>query len=328
VAWADRRSQRVLAIRRDGPGQFGSPVPLAPAPEDPFAAALPLDAGDAPSDMGGRAVRAAFAGDGRPVVTWGAPETLGTLDWLAAAAATFPGAAQQLSGPLRNADSIAPVILADGTPAVAWSDVAPGGTPLLHLAPANATEAPPPPFPHVTLGTVTPVRHGLVVPFRCSAACDVRASVPGGAEGLASLKGAGTARLKLDAEYDPIPVPASGRVAMRVLSGPPGARTPRGRTVAVRLRKPALPHLLRLTARRRGRSVVIRWRTARPVHDTDFIVEALRAGEVIADDTVNGDDLRDFDLQLDDAPRADRLRISVVTHRDSAVRRLALTRVR
>jgi hypothetical protein len=113
-----------------------------------------------------------------------------------------------------------------------------------------------------------------------------------------------------------------------VLSGPPGARTPNARTLAIRLRKPALPHVLGLTARRRGRSVVIRWRTARPVHDTDFIVEALRAGEDIADDTVGGDDRRAFQLQLDDAPHADGARLFVVTHRDSAERRLAVVRVR
>ncbi len=176
-------------------------------------------------------------------------------------------------------------------------------------------------------GTIIRV-HGLVLPVRCSAACDVRASVPGGAEGLAALKAAGTARLKVDAEFDPIEVPRSGRVPMRVLSGPPGARIPRTRTLAVRLRKPPLPRLLALTARQRGRSVVIRWRTALPVHDTDFIVQALRAGSDIADDTVVGEDGKSFRLQLDDAPRADTVEIDVVTHRDSAQRRLAVTRLR
>ncbi len=328
VSWADFDSLQVFAIRRDGPGAFGPPEPLGAVPEDPYAPALALGFGHAPGDIGGRALRAAFAGDGRPVVTWGAPRSLGTLDWVTAAAATPPGRVQALSGPLRNADSIAPVILADGTPAVAWSDVAPGGDPLLHLAPANALQAPPPPFPRITIGAVTQIRHGLVLPIRCSAACDVRASLPGGTEGSASLKAAGTSRVKLDAEYDPIEVPLSGRVPMRVLSGPPGARTPRDRTLGVRLRKPALPRVLGLTARQHGRSVVIRWHTARPVHDTDFILEALRGGEESAGDSVAGDHRTAFTLQLDDAPRTDSVRLYVLTHRDSAQRRLAVVRVR
>src|SRR6185295_18315836 len=101
-------------------GRFGRAQPLGPIPEDYFAAALALEFGEAPGDLGGRAVRAVFAGDGRPVVTWGAVHTLGSLTWAAASVATR--SAQTLSGPLRNADSIAPVILAGGTAAVAWSE--------------------------------------------------------------------------------------------------------------------------------------------------------------------------------------------------------------
>jgi len=246
VAWADFDTDRIFAIRRDQPGRFGRAQPLGPIPEDYFAAALALEFGEAPGDLGGRAVRAVFAGDGRPVVTWGAVHTLGSLTWAAASVATR--SAQTLSGPLRNADSIAPVILAGGTAAVAWSDVAPGGGSLLHLAPEGGGNAPRPPPPRVETGRITQLKHRLSVTVRCSAACDVRASVPGGSEGAGALSKAGTTRLQIDTEDDPIEVPASGRVPIQFLSGATGDRHPRMRTLRVRLRAIALPHVQRLSA--------------------------------------------------------------------------------
>jgi len=260
------------------------------------------------------------------VVTWGAVHTLGSLTWAAASVATR--SVQTLSGPLRNADSIAPVILPDGTAAVAWSDVATGGKSLLHLAPKGAGNAPSPPVPRVEPGRITQLKHRLSVTVSCSAACDLRASVPGGSEGDGALRKAGTTRVQIDTEDDPIEVPVSGTVPIQLLSGAPGARRPRMRTLKFRLHAISLPHVHGLSAVRRGRAVVIRWRTARAVRHADFIAQATRAGKVLSGNTISGKGRRAFHLQLDSARRADTVVLYVVTERDSAQRRLATTRVR
>ena len=81
------------------------------------------------------------------------------------------------------------MILADGRPAIAWSDVSTGGDYRLHLAIEGSPAAPEPSAPAVEIGRVVQIPHGLEIPFRCSAACDVRATVPDGISGRRSLRG-------------------------------------------------------------------------------------------------------------------------------------------
>jgi hypothetical protein len=100
------------------------------------------------------------------------------------------------------------------------------------------------------------------------------------------------------------------------------------RTLKFRLHAISLPHVHGLSAVRRGRAVVIRWRTARAVRHADFIAQATRAGKVLSGNTIYGKGRRAFHLQLDSARRADTVVLYVVTERDSAQRRLATTRVR
>jgi hypothetical protein len=271
VAWQDLLDVQAMAIRRTGPGPFGRPEKVGAKPSHPYAQQLPDFDGGAPAEDEGRSPRAAFTADGRPLLTWAAAHRLGGLTWTAATVATFPGGVQRLSGPLRDADSVTPVILADGRPAVAWSDVSTGGDYRLHLAIEGAPAAPEPAAPAVKIGRVVQIPHGLAVPFRCSAACDVRATVPDGVSGRHSLSAAGSGRLKILPDFDPIMLRRPDSVPVQVLAGAPGARTAARRSVTARLRVPRLPPLLGLSAVRRGKKIVVSWHTARPLRDASVI---------------------------------------------------------
>ena len=117
---------------------------------------------------------------GRVVLTWGERRTRNGMPWAAAHVATVSAddsyATQVVSGPLRDADSVAPVILENGAPGVAWSDNGSDGG-RLHLA-AEGTAAAPRPGVQVRVGKPerTAVRRTqlLVIPVTCSAACDLR----------------------------------------------------------------------------------------------------------------------------------------------------------
>ena len=272
VAWLDQLDVQAWAIRRTGPGPFGRRERVGATPSDPYAQELADFDGDAPAEDDGRAPRAAFAADGRPVFTWAPAHTLGGLTWTAATVATFPGGVQALSGPLRDADSVTPVILADGRPAIAWSDVSTGGDYRLHLAIEGAPAAPEPPAPEVKIGRVVQIPHGLAIPFRCSAACDVRATVSDENSGRHSLRAAGSGRLKILPDLEPITLRHPGSVPVQVIAGAPGARRVTRRSVTAKLRVPRLPRFLDLKAVRRGKKIVVSWHTDRP----------LRHGSVIA----------------------------------------------
>jgi hypothetical protein len=265
VAWEDILDVQMFVMRRNGPGAFGRPEKVGAKPPDPYAQELEDFDGGAPAEDGGRGPRAAFAPDGRPVLTWAPAHALGGLTWTAATVATFPGGVQALGGPLRDADSVTPVVLPDGRAGVAWSDVSQGGEPRLHLAIEGAAASPEPPAPRIGIGRIAQIPHGLVIPFRCSAACDVRATVPDGIGGRRSLPGAGSGRLKLVPEYDPIILRRPDSVPVQVLTGAPGARTVTNRKLTAKLRDPRLPRFLGLKAVRRGKKIAVSWHTDRPL---------------------------------------------------------------
>jgi hypothetical protein len=271
VVYKDFEDQ-VLALRRDRPGGFGAPEKVGPTPEPSFGPEAPLGSDDVPSDREGRDMQVAFAPDGRPVLTLAPSRTTGPLTWADAAVTTFSGDVQTLGNPLRDADSITPVILADGTPAVAWSDVSPGGEAHLHLAIEGAAGAPEPPAPRVTLGRVRQIQGGLELPFRCSAACDVRAAVRGGTGARRSLLVAGSGHLTIKADLYPIVLTRPDSAPVSVWSGAPGARTPRVDTLTAKLKLPRLPRVLGLKAVRRGDRVVVTWHGDRPLSGAELVV--------------------------------------------------------
>ena len=268
----------------------------------PYAQELADFDGGAPAEDDGRGPRAAFAADGRPVFTWAPARTLGGLTWTAATVATFPGGVQALSGPLRDADSVTPVILADGRPAIAWSDVSTGGDYRLHLAIEGAPAAPEPSAPAVEIGRVVQIPHGLAIPFRCSAACDVRATVPDGISGRHSLRAAGSGRLKILPDFDPIMLRRPDSVPIQVLAGAPGARTAARRSVIAKLRVPRLPRFLDLKAVRRGKKIVVSWHTDRPLRNASIIAVASddkAFEEPFLGSTVDGEGRKRFRVNVD-----------------------------
>jgi hypothetical protein len=123
--------------------------------------------------------------DGRALLAWVTPERgVGT------ATVTSAGVVEQgaLASPLRDQTGATALLLAGGARALAWADDMslfsarpPDGR--LHLALEGATPPPAPPAPRVVTGpqrdrSLRPTQ-ALVIPVRCSAACDLRASVHG-----------------------------------------------------------------------------------------------------------------------------------------------------
>jgi hypothetical protein len=328
VAYQDSDAQ-VFALRRDAPGPFRR-EPVGARPENPFGPDI-ADVGDAPDDDSGRGGHPAFAPDGRTIMAWAPTHTLGSLDWAAATVATFPGGVRTLSGPVRDADSITPVMLADGTPAVVWSDVAGGGSPLLHLAVEGAAAAPELPAPRVEVGSIRQIHHGLEVPFSCSAACDVRAAVPDDVSGGRSLRAAGSGVLKLLGDDSQIQLRRPDSARVELISSAPGARTPTRSTATAKLRVPPVPRLLGITAVRSGeRRVLVSWHTARPLRFAEIIGGASRSRdpkEFLLDDGVKGAGKTSFQLSLRASGRARYVQLYLLYEPDQTERRIAVVRI-
>ena len=256
LAWFNGQVGVTAMVRAAG-GTFGAPAVVAPATHQRaaefFSFGVSLQ-GTPPSDEA-PGLQVALGADGRPLITWPAPE-----HGLGFATTTAHGL---LGSPLREASGISPLLLADGRFAVAWSDEG-----RFHLALEGATPAAASAAPGFSVGS--PVRRALrpadplELPVSCTAACDIRANIkgyPANEDAIGTLSRAGT--LTLAFRRDPFAAkPGALRVIVRV--GAPGAATYERRTVPVRLRvlpDPAVPHLLDVSARRAGTNVIVSWRT-------------------------------------------------------------------
>jgi hypothetical protein len=288
VAWSDEIATDISYARRTDASGFRPPVELSSAPLedlsvvgiDTFGGSVAVEPdGGTPRDYDGSDLRAAYASGDRVVLSWGEPRAHGRIGWTAAHVATVAPddsyAMQIVSGPLRDADSIAPVVLGNGIPAVAWSDNGDTGG-RTHLAAEGAT-AVPRPVPQVHVGK--PERAALrrtqtlVVPVTCSAACDLRATARG-LTASASLSRAGTVKLRFLPTHAAAPA-RPARVPITVLSGAPGARATQSHVIRPRLRRipdPPLARVLDLTAIRSGSTVTVTWRLDRADRQVQFIV--------------------------------------------------------
>jgi hypothetical protein len=303
VAWQGFVDQSVVAVTRTGPGAFAAPLVLARpqvAGGDPFTAALnriytltlgAINFGASLYDSAASDLRAALAPDGRALLTWGGLRARsGIGSWVAPRLAALPLArghvdVQALGGPLRNAGSVTPLILASGAPAIAWTDndagLAPAGG-RLHLALEGVTTGADPPAPKIAVGspakTVLSVDDSLRLPVRCSAACELRAAVVGrpGAEAATQRAHAGSAVLDFQPSLGaPIAPLRRGPVRVVVAYGAPGAWNPLTKTVTVTLRRPPGPpvaHVRDLRARRRGGAIEVTWTTDVRAKPDDFLV--------------------------------------------------------
>lgn len=286
----------VTAVRRPGPGvAFGAKAEVAPAAAESertaeFGVAYGLAGTNPPPDAFPE-LGATFTADGRVLLTRATDED-GVRVTTFPLAAGAPSEHSALGGALRWAYGLSALTLADGRLAVAWTDDRglfdrtgkPDGR--LHLAieglasPAERTP------PKVTVGV--PKRRALrpaeplLLPVRCSAACDVRVAVPGfpaATDVTGSLARAGTTRLLIRPGSRPL-APRRGRLRLRLRTSAPGARAVRTQTVRVALRRlpaPRVPRILGARARRDGDDVVVRWRTDGPVLDAYFGVYATKA---------------------------------------------------
>jgi hypothetical protein len=318
IAWQNTVGEDVFAVVREGAVPFGSPIPVL-NPDPDFRGTGPVvsvvsDTGPPPE--AGDELRVALGADGRALLVWATHDrALGTATVTAAGRTEIHALGSPLRGPLGPS----PLLLADGTRALAWTDnrsILSSGPRAgrLHLALEGAPAPPAPPSPRIAVGA--PRRRALRpaqplrLPVRCSAACDLRAWRPGQPRNFitASLARAGTAELRFDPLFAAIAPRRPGPVRITVQSGAPGASSAQRRTVRVQLRRlpaPPLPRIVNLRVRRRGNDLVVRWRTNVPVRDAYQYVYATRTARVERDPTarfgVPGPRGRSFRVVLRDA---------------------------
>jgi hypothetical protein len=194
----------------------------------------------------------------------------------------------------------------------------------VHYAVQGAGDAPASPAPSVTVGTpadrsLRPAQD-LVLPVRCSAACDLRATVgKDPAQVTASLERAGTVRLRFSAFVGAL-APVRGTLAVKLESSAPGARTEQTRTFHIRLRRlpaPPFPRILNARLKRGPGGVVdVRWSTDLPARDVIFIVYGSHGRSYRTDPDLKvgaaiGRGRRTFHVKLRDAARVRYVRLRV-----------------
>jgi len=174
------------------------------------------------------------------------------------------------------------------------------------------------------------IPHGLAVPFRCSAACDVRATVPDGISGRHSLRAAGSGRVKILPDFDPIMLRRPDSVAVQVLAGAPGAPTVARRSVTAKLRVPRLPRLLGLEAVLRAKKIVVSWHTDRPLRNASIIAVS-SDDRALADpflgSTVEGKGHKRFRLNVDAILGKRYIQLFLLDPSAATERRIAVVRV-
>jgi hypothetical protein len=347
VAWRDQIANGITYARRADASGFGPPIELVPDfaggydESGEFLGGGTIDAGVGdpilPSEQDGTDLRAAIAAGGRVVLTWGDDRSRGAIDWRATHVATVDTVdrvdTQVLSGPLRDAGSISPVLLENGTAAVVWGDNR-STDGRAHLAIEGAAAAPPPAL-EVRVGKPerTVLRRGqpLVLPVTCSAACDIRADARG-LSASASLTRAGTVRLQFLGEKSAAPLHAA-RVPITVLSGPAGSREATTQVVRPRLRRipdPPMPRIAGLTAIRDGSAVVVTWNTTHSARDADFLVSPQATdrerSQVEAGRIIHGSAQRSYQVRFPKlSTKAHYIRVEVVRH---GISRHAVTKIR
>lgn len=327
IAWQNGgQGDLVLATMRDGVAPFGAPIRVAEAEHVPGRSGAFSILSDGPPVEDSPELRVAFGADGRALLAWAIEQRGGRL-----ATVTSAGVAerQEFGGRVRDAVATTPLLLGDGTRAVAWVDnnhtfSVPPYAGRLHLAVEGAAGAPAAPPPQVTLGaprdrSLRPSQ-SLVLPVRCSAACDIRAQV-GNNEESASLASAGTHVLRFDPLFEAIAPRRPGAVRVRLSWSAPGGRESAARTVSVRLRRlppPPLPRLQDIrTQRRPGGIVDVRWTTDVPAVDAVFYVYGTRTRGLDDDDrpafriVAGGPRRKRFRVRLRDAGAARYVHVGV-----------------
>ena len=269
VAWHDGDAGTTGAAVRDGATAFGPPVVIVPAPKMPSLPALGagLPVVDPLPDL-----QAAVAPDGRASVAWRDGDAR-----LATVAAGTVVERRRFGGRLRYPRGLSLLALPDGRRALAWTNqdgFAENVPARMHYAVEGAAATPVPATPTITIGApreraLRPAQ-SLVLPVRCSAACDLDVTLDAddyqGAE--YSLPRAGSINVRLQPPSRAIAPARPGPVEVTVHASAPGARTvKRTNATTPHLRRlPALPlpRIEAVRARRlSGGRIEVRWRTSR-----------------------------------------------------------------
>ncbi|WP_028065949.1 hypothetical protein [Solirubrobacter soli] len=336
VAWTSPHTAALDMRTREQAGPFGPAVSLA----------RPQRLGSAGREVQARfvwagwsdLVRAVTTADGRVMITWGHLLRRQGLWHVVPGVATvsFSGAEheiQALGGGVRNIDTVTPVVLADGSRAVAWVDNAPRYTSgRVHIAREGSPAAAEPAAPKVTF---TPPRsltltdsQPLVLRFTCDAACDVYAQLGGDdviAAAAGSLTKAGTGRLRLDPDEAPLAPRGGGKVRVLLRSSAPGAHTVTARTLTLHLRraKPRFPpRVLGLTATRDGADLIVRWHTAKPADPRAYAIMAFDdKGGAVGSAALEGKARTSFTTRIRDARKATTVTVYAAAENADRVRR-------
>ncbi len=288
VAWHGDLRDGAGVVMRSAAGAFGTPVTLSKRQAivgfDPFYESDTFW-GLTPSSDGGPVppspIDARLLADGRVAVAWvgharfGRPAHLATVPL-----GGGPVVSRTAGGLLHDASRAFALVLADGTPALAWVDDPPARGYGVHLAADGAQPSADPPAPRVRVGA--PAKRTLAafgwlrLPVTCSGPCHVRAHVgDSGEENTLILPRGGRGRLNLSPLSGPIAPPRLGPVRIRITYGPPNAREPNVRTMKLRLVRAAGPpeaRVVALRAVRRGNTIRVSWRTDQPAKFAAFDV--------------------------------------------------------
>jgi hypothetical protein len=351
VAWQNALAGDLRAVVRPRPGRFSAPMTLAPdsglrypkrllALFDAFS---DEDLGEVTSDGpddDGSFPRAVIAPDGRALVTAPGYERRDGLWFGGPRVTTVPvtgGASEShiLGAELREADGMIPLLSADATAAVAWTDNNDDERDgRLHLALEGVPDATDPAPPEVRLigsrRRVLAPNADLRFRVRCSAACDVRVQLGHGllAPGaIVSRTRAGTEEIRLYGLYGPLATLRGGPAELYLRYGAPGARRATARTVTLNLRRlpdAPRPRVLDAVARREGKAIVVTWSTDRDAEPGNFAVYpaktrdeplapfdafTIESGADFTDDEVTGSGRRFSARIVEDAARARYVRI-------------------
>lgn len=267
VTWSGTGLGGVHSAIRGAGGPFSAALPTAAA--DPrirydIWTAVSGFTQDLPSGswgFGGADVTARIT-NGIALLGWTGPRGRTT----AANLATYPllagaGVRQTLGGELADTWNAFPLTLADGTVALAWADDASR----LHAATGAPADTSPLPEVRVSPPKSPRVSGTLVLPFRCSAACEIRAELVDrhGYGSSKRLKAAGSGRLRLTDVDAPKRL---GPVRVRFTIGGADGRRTRTWTTTYRLVRKRAYRLIEVApvrAERRGDKVRVTVRVER-----------------------------------------------------------------
>jgi hypothetical protein len=328
VAWRGSAEGASAIVTRRAAGPFTAPVTLAPrVPDtgDPFfhsqtlASISGLDRGF--WGLGSRSLL--VTGDGHAALAT-LPEVVREgITMFRAGLTTLPlggdrAETQQFGGPIAFVSGARPLELADGRPALVWSERI-DESERLHLAAPDAVPAGDGAPPKVTVGAPArrTIRPGadVTLPVTCSGPCDVLVQPIGGprAWGRLRLPRGGRGKLVLTQGSVPLAPRRLGTVRLRVTYGALGARQPREKLVAfklVRTRSAPRPEsrAYGLRAELRAGAIRVSWKVRHPGSIELFFVTGAETrewnGEPAAFDvTYSTEGRRSYRLRLRDDAR-------------------------